>query len=133
MATKRPTTKKTITEKVVPAGPSFSEESRNSAVPAEQTVAEGKKLLPQTAAKKTATKKNAVKKAFTKSVAKKTVVLKPKAQPDRMADTFTAPADLTAEISQVAYYRWESRGRTDGDAQADWFEAEVIVRSRYGI
>lgn len=138
MATKRPTPKKTITKKAVSTGPSASEEILNSAVPTEQTAAEERKSLPQAGAKKAPAKKTAVKKvakprSATKSVAKKTEVVKPKAQPDKPEDRPVAPADLTAEISQVAYYRWESRGRTEGNAEADWFEAEMTVRSRYGL
>ena len=32
-------------------------------------------------------------------------------------------------VAKVAYELWERRGRTHGDDQADWLEAERIVRS----
>jgi len=43
-----------------------------------------------------------------------------------------APArrDEQAEIARVAYELWEKRGRTHGNHQTDWLEAERIVRAR---
>ena len=40
-----------------------------------------------------------------------------------------AAADLEAAIRVRAYQLWERRGRQDGHAQADWFQAEAEVRS----
>lgn len=36
-----------------------------------------------------------------------------------------------AEIEREAYFLWEARGYTDGNASQDWHNATEIVRSRY--
>jgi hypothetical protein len=41
-----------------------------------------------------------------------------------------ADFDLEAAIRIRAYELYEQRGRQDGQAQTDWFQAEAEVRSR---
>jgi hypothetical protein len=41
-----------------------------------------------------------------------------------------AAFDLEAEIRARAFELYEKRGRQDGQAQTDWFQAEAEVRSR---
>lgn len=41
-----------------------------------------------------------------------------------------AAFDLEAAIRTRAYELYEKRGRQDGQAQTDWFQAEAEVRSR---
>jgi hypothetical protein len=41
-----------------------------------------------------------------------------------------AAFDLEAAIRARAYELYEKRGRQDGQAQTDWFQAEAEVRSR---
>ena len=41
-----------------------------------------------------------------------------------------AAFDLEAAIRARAYELYEQRGRQDGQAQTDWFQAEAEVRSR---
>ncbi len=43
----------------------------------------------------------------------------------------TAGPDLENEIRNRAYELYEKRGRQDGKAQDDWFQAEAEVRSRF--
>ena len=43
----------------------------------------------------------------------------------------TAGSDLENEIRNRAYELYEKRGRQDGRAQDDWFQAEAEVRSRF--
>lgn len=43
----------------------------------------------------------------------------------------TSPRSMNpSEVAQVAYELFERRGRVHGRDQADWFEAERIVRRR---
>lgn len=43
----------------------------------------------------------------------------------RSAESVSANRELPHdEIAQVAYALWEARGRGDGSAEQDWFEAE---------
>ena len=35
-----------------------------------------------------------------------------------------------AQVEELAYKLYEERGRTDGNDQQDWFEAESILRER---
>ena len=44
------------------------------------------------------------------------------AEQERFSDRITAP--LHEEIAALAYQLWIARGREDGAAQEDWFEAE---------
>ena len=41
-----------------------------------------------------------------------------------------AAFDLEAAIRTRAYELWEKRGRQEGQAQTDWFQAEAELRSR---
>jgi len=43
----------------------------------------------------------------------------------------TVGPDLENEIRNRAYELYEKRGRQDGKAQEDWFQAEAEVRSRF--
>ena len=43
----------------------------------------------------------------------------------------TAGPDLENEIRNRAYELYERRGRQDGKAQDDWFQAEAEVRTRF--
>jgi len=43
------------------------------------------------------------------------------------------PEDYTAEIAQVAYSYWESRGREDGHDVEDWLLAEQEVIRRRSV
>ena len=43
----------------------------------------------------------------------------------------TAAPDLENEIRNRAYELYERRGRQDGKAQDDWFQAETEVRTRF--
>ncbi len=40
-------------------------------------------------------------------------------------------ASLRDEIARVAYSLYERRGRSGGNAERDWLEAEKIVMARY--
>ena len=40
--------------------------------------------------------------------------------------------NLHDEIAQVAYELWEKRGKEHGKDGEDWYQAEAIVRVRYG-
>jgi hypothetical protein len=48
--------------------------------------------------------------------------------------TVPLPAEPTADfdMATIAYRLWEERGRPEGDADRDWYEAERKVRSRNG-
>ena len=49
----------------------------------------------------------------------------PPVRPSQLADSAEH-----AEIAEVAYLFWEERGRPSGTAEADWLEAEQMVRER---
>ncbi len=44
----------------------------------------------------------------------------------------TNPSELEHAIRARAYELYEKRGREDGFAQQDWFQAEAEVRLRHG-
>jgi hypothetical protein len=66
--------------------------------------------------------------------------MKPPAKPDTSTSpqkkngkngNANAAFDLESAIRARAYELYEKRGRQDGHAQADWFQAEAEVRSRF--
>lgn len=124
MAVKRtPTSKATTTKKAsVPSG-----------APTEPLVVTSEKAVAKKVpAKKTAAKQTAVKKAPAKKAVRKTAAAPVVEEITVEAvQVGSVPLDITTEIATLAYYRWESRGRVDGYADADWLEAEHAVRAKY--
>ncbi len=51
--------------------------------------------------------------------------------PQKKTGNANAAFDLESAIRARAYELYERRGRQDGHAQADWFQAEAEVRSRF--
>lgn len=118
MAEKRTASKKTTSKKTELK----TEPLKGTADSTEAPLKTKRAVTKKAVAKKTATTK--------KTTARSSVKKAKAAEPQQPAVT---AVDLLREIETVAYYRWESRGRINGDSEADWFEAEKIVFSRYGI
>ena len=119
MAEKRTASKKTTSKKTELKTEPSKQTADSTAAPLKTKKVVTKKVV----AKKTATAK--------KTTARSSVKKAKPAEPQQIPAV--AAVDLLSEIETVAYYRWESRGRINGDSDADWFEAEKIVFSRYGI
>jgi hypothetical protein len=61
---------------------------------------------------------------------KSSIRLAPSAQPESLIKDKAPIALADSEVETRAYQLYELRGRVDGHAEQDWFQAEVDLRAR---